>query len=51
MAMYNLLGNVKKRMSRNVCILTELFDRMILPRCTYNCEVWGASFFPKIYDL
>ena len=20
---------------------------MILPICTYNCEVWGASFFPK----
>ena len=25
--------------------MIDLFDRMILPVCTYNCEVWGASFF------
>ena len=26
-------------------ILIDLFDKIILPICTYNCEVWGASFF------
>ena len=45
--MYNLLGNVNKHLSGNVYILTELFDKMILPTCTYDCEIWGASFFPK----
>ena len=45
--MYNLLGNVNKHLSGSVYILTELFDKMILPICTYNCELWGASFLPK----
>ena len=38
-AMYNLLGNANKHLSDNVYILTELFDKMILPICTYNWEV------------
>ena len=29
----------------NIKILIDLFDKTILPICTYNCEVWGASFF------
>ena len=45
-AMYILLGNANKFSSRNVTILLDSFDKMILPICTYNCEVWGASFFP-----
>ena len=45
-AMYTLSGNVNKFSSGNVTILLDLFDKMILPICTYNCEVWGASFFP-----
>ena len=38
-AMYNLLCNVNKHLSGNVYILTELFYKMILPICTYICEV------------
>ena len=45
-AMYTLLGHINKYSAGNIAILLELFDRMILPICTYNCEVWGASFFP-----
>ena len=44
-AMYTLLGNVYKFSSGNVTILLDLFDKMTLPICTYNCEVWSASFF------
>ena len=44
-AMYTLLGNVNKFYAGNIKILIDLFDKMILPICTYNCEVWGASFF------
>ena len=44
-AMYTLLGNVNKFSSENVTILLDLFDNMVLPICTYNCEVWGTSFF------
>ena len=43
--MYTLLGNVSKFYAGNIKILIDLFDKMILPICTYNCEVWGASFF------
>ena len=25
--------------------MIDLFDKIILPICAYNCEVWGASFF------
>ena len=44
-AMYTLLGNVSKFYAGNIKILIDLFDKMILPICTYNCEVLGASFF------
>ena len=44
--MYTVLGIVKKISGGNVTISLDLFDKMILPICTYNCEVWGASFFP-----
>ena len=40
-----LLGNVNKFFAGNIKILIDLLDKMILPICTYNCEVWGASFF------
>ena len=43
--MYTLLGNVNKFYAGNLKILVNLLDKMILPICTYNCEVWGASFF------
>ena len=43
--MYNLLGNTNKFSSDNIRILIDLFDKIILPICTYNCEVWGASLF------
>ena len=44
-AMYNLLGNTRKFLSGNITILIDLFDKIILPICTYNCEVWGAFLF------
>ena len=44
-AMHTLLDNVIKLRAGNVNILIDLFDKMILPICTYNCEVCGASFF------
>ena len=37
--MYTLLGNVNKFSSGNVRILLDLFGKMILPICNYNCEV------------
>ena len=43
--MYNLLGSTNKFLSGNIRILIGLFDKIILPICTYNCEVWGASLF------
>ena len=43
--MYNLLGNTNKFLSGNIRILIDLFDKIILPICTYNCEVRGASLF------
>ena len=44
-AMYTLLGNVNKFYAGNIKTMIDLFDKMILPICTFNCEVWGASFF------
>ena len=49
--MYTLLGNVNKFYAGNIKILIDLFDKMILPICTYNCEVWGASFFSFKFSL
>ena len=49
--MYTLLGNLNKFSSGNVTVLLSLFDKMILPVCTYNCEVWGASFFPYKFTV
>ena len=44
-AMYSLLGNTNKFLSGNIRILIDLFDKIILSICTYNCEVWGVSLF------
>ena len=44
--MCTLLGKKNKFSSGNVTLLLDLFGKMILPICTYNCEVWGASYFP-----
>ena len=49
-AMYTLLGNINKFYAGNVRILIDLFDKMILPICLYNCEVWGATFFSSRYS-
>ena len=56
--MYTLLGNVNKFYAGNIKILIDLFDKMIVTICTYNCEVWGlhlsalnprpAIFYQKI---
>ena len=46
MALISLvLGSTNKFASRNLRVLLKLFDKMILPICTYNCEVWGSIFF------
>ena len=37
--MYTLLGSTNKFALGNLRVLLKLFDRMILPICTYNCEV------------
>ena len=36
---YNLQGNTNKILSHDIRILIDLFDKIILPICTYNCEV------------
>ena len=46
-AMYNLLGSTNKYASGSLRVLLKLFNRMILPICTYNCEVWGSTFFTR----
>ena len=46
-AMYTLLGSTNKSASENLRVLLRLFDRMILPICTCNCEVWGSTFFTR----
>ena len=43
--MYTRLGNINKFHAGNIMILIDLFNKMILPICLYNCELWGASFF------
>ena len=42
--MYTVLDNVTKLCAGNVEILLDLFDKMMLPVCTYNYKVCGASF-------
>ena len=37
-AMYTLLGSTNKYASGNLRVLLKLFDKMILPIFTYNCE-------------
>ena len=44
-AMYTRLGKINKFHAGNIMILIDLFNKMILPICLYNCELWGASFF------
>ena len=45
--MCTLLANTNKYASGNLRVLLKLFDRMILPICTYNCEVWRSTFFTR----
>ena len=44
--MYTLLGSTNKYTSGNLRVLLKLFDRMVLPICTCNCEVWGSTIVP-----
>ena len=37
--MYTLSGNVNQFYAENIEILINLLDKMILPICSYNCEV------------
>ena len=43
--MHNLLGSTNKSLSGNIRIFIDLFDKIILPICTYDCEVWSAFLF------
>ena len=46
--MYTLLGRTNKFASENLGYLNlKLFDRAILPICTYNSEVRGIPYFHK----
>ena len=46
--MYTLLGRTNKFASENLGYLNlKLFDRVILPICTYNNEVRGITYFHK----
>ena len=45
--MHTLLGSTNKFASGNLRTLIKLFDRVIIPICTYNCEVWGSTFFTR----
>ena len=46
-AMYTLLSHTNKYSGRNIKLLIDLFDKIIVPICTYNSEVWGSAFFTK----
>ena len=46
-AMYTLLSQTNKYSGGNIKLLMDLFDKIIVPICTYNSEVWGSAFFTK----
>ena len=48
--MYTLLSHTNKCLVGNTKLLMDLFDKIILPICTYNSEVWGSAFFTKQYS-
>ena len=48
--MYNLSGNVNKNISGNLYVLTEVFYKMILPICTYNCRYAVLLLFPRNFS-
>ena len=45
-SMFSLLRNINKHHACKFSILTDLFDKMILPIALYNSEVWGTSLIP-----
>ena len=48
--MYNLSGNGNKNISGNLHVLTEVFYKMILPLCTYNCRYVVLLLFPRNFS-
>ena len=48
--MYTLLSHTNKYLGGNTKLLMDLFDKIILPICTCNSEVWGSAFFTKQYS-
>ena len=46
-AMYTLLCHTNKYSGVNIKLLMDLFDKIIVPICTYNSEVWGSALFTK----
>ena len=45
-AMFAIIRNTNKHNACNINILLDIFDKMILPIATYNCEVWGINILP-----
>ena len=46
-AICTLLRKTNKVQAGNIKIHLDLFDRMVLPICTYDGKLWGNSFFTK----
>ena len=49
-AMYTLLCHTNKYSGVNIKLLMDLFDKIIVPICTYNSEVWRSAFFTKQFS-
>ena len=46
-AMYTLLSHTNKYSGGTIKLPMDLFDKIIVPICTYNSEVWGSALFTK----
>ena len=44
--MYAIIRKVFKFRTCGIETISTLFDKMVLPVATYNCEVWGTMCFP-----
>ena len=45
--MYTLVRGANKFPSGYLRVLLKLFDTMILPICTHNCERWRSNFLTR----
>ena len=49
-AMYTLLSHTNKYSGGTIKLPMDLFDKIIVPICTYNSEVWRSAFFTKQFS-